>query len=55
MKKLVRSPAVQGHLMSNDRYDPDLLLDQSERIRPEEIVYRKSAKKLGKRLSGNLG
>jgi hypothetical protein len=48
------SSAVQAQLMSNDRYDPDLLLDQSERIRLEETVYRKLARRLAKHLSDNL-
>lgn len=52
--KLKSSSAVQAQFMSNDRYDPDLLLDQSERIRLEETVYRKLAKRLAKRLSENL-
>lgn len=51
----VESPsAVQAQLMSNDRYDPDLLLDQSERVRLEEMTYRKLAKRLAKHLSENL-
>ena len=54
MIKLERSSGVQGQLMSNDRYDPDLLLDQGERIRLEEVVYRKLAKRIAKRLSENL-
>lgn len=54
MIKLKRSSAAHSQLMSNDRYDPDLLLDQSERIRLEEIVYRKLAKRVAKRLSENL-
>ncbi len=54
MIKLKSSSAIQAQLMSNDRYDPDLLLDQSERVRIEESVYRKLAKRLAKRLSENL-
>lgn len=54
MIKVESSSAVQAQLMSDDRYDPDLLQDQSERIRLEGIAYRKLARRLAKRLSKNL-
>lgn len=54
MIEVKSSSAVQAQLMSNDRYDPDLLLDQSERIGLEETVYRKLARQLAKHLSDNL-
>lgn len=52
--KMESSSPVQAQFMFNDRYDPDLLLDQSQRVRLEETVYRKLAERLAKRLSENL-
>lgn len=54
MVKVESSSAIEAQFMSNDRYDPDLLQDQSERIRLEGIAYRKLARRLAKRISKNL-
>jgi hypothetical protein len=45
---------VQAQFIQNDRYDPDLLLDQTERISLEEKVCAKMAGQLSGYLSKNL-
>ena len=48
------SGETQAQFIQNDRYDPDLLLDQTDRVRIQEEVCRKLAKNLTGFLSKNL-
>ncbi|MEE9554262.1 MAG: hypothetical protein V3W18_08195 [candidate division Zixibacteria bacterium] len=48
------SAGKQAQLMQDDRYDPDLLLDQSEKIKLEEDVCGKLARKITGLLLKNL-
>jgi len=46
--------AVETQFLQNDKYDPDLLLDQTQRLSLEEAVCAKLAKQLLGYISRNL-